>query len=98
MLASTVMQSVHFPNEVPEKYLQVSSNPSNPTFLKIPKTQITLQVIEKHDQSKPLFMYLPFQSVHNPNEVPDSYYQVSACAGQHVTCYQLVCRNMCCNL
>lgn len=33
-------------------------------------------IIQEHDQSKPLFLYLPMQSVHNPNEVPDSYYNL----------------------
>jgi len=32
-----------------------------------------VEVISKHDASKPLFLYLPFQSVHGPLEVPDVY-------------------------
>ena len=36
-----------------------------------------LQVITKHDQSKPLFLYLPFQNPHFPQEVPSEYYDVS---------------------
>jgi len=32
-----------------------------------------VQVIEQHNTSTPLFMYLAFQGVHGPQEVPDSY-------------------------
>eukprot|EP00116_Pleurobrachia_bachei_P002855 sb/3463117/ len=31
------------------------------------------KVVATHDQSKPLFLYFPIQSVHAPQEVPDSY-------------------------
>ncbi|XP_071828727.1 arylsulfatase J-like isoform X2 [Apostichopus japonicus] len=31
------------------------------------------QLIDDHDRSKPLFMYVPFQAVHSPLQVPDSY-------------------------
>jgi len=30
-------------------------------------------VIKKHDQNKPLFLYLPFQAVHAPMQVPQKY-------------------------
>ena len=39
--------------------------------------EVIIQVIKKHDQSKPLFLYIPMQSVHNPNEVPDKYKEVT---------------------
>ncbi|XP_046368891.2 arylsulfatase B-like [Haliotis rufescens] len=32
-----------------------------------------VEIIENHDNSKPLYLYLPFQSVHVPLEVPPKY-------------------------
>ena len=32
-----------------------------------------VEIITKHDISKPLFLYVPFQSVHGPLEVPEVY-------------------------
>jgi len=32
-----------------------------------------VDIISKHDSEKPLFMYVPFQAVHGPLEVPDVY-------------------------
>lgn len=31
------------------------------------------EIIRNHDKSKPLFLYLPFQSVHSPVQVPDRF-------------------------
>ena len=32
-----------------------------------------IQLIERHDGSRPFFLYLPFNAVHNPNDAPDEY-------------------------
>ena len=32
-----------------------------------------IQLIERHDDSHPFFLYLPFNAVHNPNQAPDEY-------------------------
>ena len=32
------------------------------------------QIVENHDTEKPLFLYLPMQSVHNVYYAPDKYY------------------------
>ena len=34
-----------------------------------------IQLIERHDGSRPFFLYLPFNAVHNPNDAPDEYVQ-----------------------
>ncbi|XP_025088112.1 arylsulfatase B-like isoform X1 [Pomacea canaliculata] len=39
-------------------------------------TDQTIKVIENHDKSKPLFLYLPFQLVHYPLQVPLKYEQM----------------------
>eukprot|EP00057_Strongylocentrotus_purpuratus_P005998 XP_011660472.1 PREDICTED: arylsulfatase J [Strongylocentrotus purpuratus] len=36
-------------------------------------TNKTVDVIERHDKTKPLFIYLAYQAVHAPLQVPDSY-------------------------
>ena len=36
-------------------------------------SQKTVEIIHDHNQSKPLFIYLALQSVHNPLQVPDEY-------------------------
>ncbi|XP_076436341.1 arylsulfatase B-like [Babylonia areolata] len=36
-------------------------------------TEKAINVIHKHDQSKPLFLYMAYQAVHSPLEVPDRY-------------------------
>jgi len=33
----------------------------------------TQKIINEHDSSSPMFLYVPFQAVHFPNEVPDVY-------------------------
>ncbi|KAJ8314190.1 hypothetical protein KUTeg_008751, partial [Tegillarca granosa] len=46
---------------------------SNDTYSTYLYTLRANQVITQHDQTKPLFLYLPFQSVHQPIQVPKVY-------------------------
>ncbi|XP_067658128.1 arylsulfatase B-like [Haliotis asinina] len=38
--------------------------------------QKAIDIINKHNASQPLFMYLPYQNVHAPIEVPEKYYNM----------------------
>lgn len=52
------------------------SEPENTTYSTYLFTQQAEKVIKEHDQSKPLFLYLPFQNPHFPQEVPSEYYDM----------------------
>jgi len=39
-------------------------------------TSRSVNIIEKHNTSEPLFLYLAFQAMHNPSEVPKAYEEV----------------------
>nr|XP_002733876.1 PREDICTED: arylsulfatase B-like [Saccoglossus kowalevskii] len=39
-------------------------------------TNEALNIIENHDVSKPMFLYLPYQAVHGPLQVPEKYYNM----------------------
>ncbi len=38
-------------------------------------TREACRIIEQKDKAKPLFLYVPFNGVHSPHQVPDSYLQ-----------------------
>ncbi|XP_031561188.1 arylsulfatase B-like [Actinia tenebrosa] len=45
----------------------------NGTYATDVYTKRTQEIIRSHDHSKPLFLYLPFQNVHDPLEAPSEY-------------------------
>ncbi|XP_072036039.1 arylsulfatase B-like [Amphiura filiformis] len=45
----------------------------NLTFNTYVLTQRVQAILEKHDQNTPLFLYLPYQAVHGPLQVPEFY-------------------------
>ncbi|XP_070542597.1 arylsulfatase B-like [Ptychodera flava] len=52
------------------KVVQPEYNGQYSTFVFAKKAQ---EIIEKHDPKSPLFLYLPFQAVHGPLQVPAKY-------------------------
>ena len=46
-----------------ESWIRMSTLPGSATLLSFQESQA---IIEKHNPSKPLFLYLPFMSVHTP--------------------------------
>jgi hypothetical protein len=47
--------------------------PNSGTYSTHLYAQSAVQIIQAHDQAKPLFLYLAFQAVHSPDQVPQSY-------------------------
>lgn len=54
-------------NAIPANYSGIYS-----TYL---FAQKAADIVQKHDSDQPLFLYLPFQSVHSPLQVPEKYIQ-----------------------
>ncbi|XP_071094083.1 arylsulfatase B-like isoform X1 [Haliotis cracherodii] len=45
----------------------------NGTYSTFRFTDVATDIIQRHNKSRPLFLYLPFQAVHAPIEVPEKY-------------------------
>ncbi|XP_067685529.1 arylsulfatase B-like [Haliotis asinina] len=45
----------------------------NGTYSTFRFTDVAIDIIQRHDKNQPLFLYLPFQAVHAPIEVPPQY-------------------------
>ncbi|XP_067685669.1 arylsulfatase B-like isoform X2 [Haliotis asinina] len=45
----------------------------NGTYSTLRFTDVAIDIIQRHDKNQPLFLYLPFQAVHAPIEVPPQY-------------------------
>ncbi|XP_067685533.1 arylsulfatase B-like isoform X2 [Haliotis asinina] len=45
----------------------------NGTYSTFQFTDVAIDIIQRHDKNQPLFLYLPFQAVHAPIEVPPQY-------------------------
>eukprot|EP00117_Sycon_ciliatum_P045833 scpid95216/ scgid32902/ Arylsulfatase B; N-acetylgalactosamine-4-sulfatase len=59
----------HF--DTPENYTNVRN--MNGTYSANAFTDQAIKVMDEHDKTTPLYIYLPFQSVHSPMEVPPQY-------------------------
>ncbi|XP_067685548.1 arylsulfatase B-like [Haliotis asinina] len=63
---------------VAASYLDYRNNTSpvktdNGTYSTYRFANEAINIIERHDKTRPLFLYLPFQAVHSPMQVPQKY-------------------------